>query len=239
MRAVAAWGALLLLVLGLPVQAADPIEALLRAYPDALARSDGADLLWRDGTRMAVDAAVLAQARADYRRSTELAQPERDPGRIRDPAFFDKMYGDCRTGAVAPDLVRIVWLPRTWGHTISITSVNGVDRQLAAISRELDALPAEDKRFLYPIGGTYNCRAVADTGGTSMHAWGAAIDINPAYADYWFWRPDRAYVNRIPLAIVAIFERHGFIWGGRWLHFDTMHFEYRPELLRYNPAADE
>ena len=38
-------------------------------------------------------------------------------------------------------------------------------------------------------------------------------------------------VNRIPYEIVEIFERHGFIWGGRWYHFDTMHFEYRPELL--------
>src|SRR5690242_16362928 len=27
------------------------------------------------------------------------------------------------------------------------------------------------------------------------------------------------------------FEQHGFIWGGRWAHYDTMHFEYRPELL--------
>src|SRR3569623_1717748 len=34
-----------------------------------------------------------------------------------------------------------------------------------------------------------------------------------------------------PARNVAIFERHGFIWGGRWSHFDTMHFEYRPELL--------
>jgi hypothetical protein len=24
---------------------------------------------------------------------------------------------------------------------------------------------------------------------------------------------------------------HGFIWGGYWYHYDTMHFEYRPELL--------
>jgi hypothetical protein len=31
--------------------------------------------------------------------------------------------------------------------------------------------------------------------------------------------------------LVEIFERHGFIWGGNWSHFDTMHFEYRPELL--------
>ena len=41
-------------------------------------------------------------------------------------------------------------------------------------------------------------------------------------------------VNRIPPDIVAAFERHGFIWGGRWMHFDTMHFEFRPELLPAN-----
>ena len=34
-----------------------------------------------------------------------------------------------------------------------------------------------------------------------------------------------------PHKIVEIFERHGFIWGGKWYHYDTMHFEYRPELL--------
>ena len=37
--------------------------------------------------------------------------------------------------------------------------------------------------------------------------------------------------NKIPFEIVEIFERHGFIWGGKWYHYDTMHFEYRPELL--------
>ena len=36
--------------------------------------------------------------------------------------------------------------------------------------------------------------------------------------------------------IVEIFERHGFIWGGKWSYYDTMHFEYRPELLS-GPAA--
>jgi hypothetical protein len=37
---------------------------------------------------------------------------------------------------------------------------------------------------------------------------------------------------------VAVFERHGFIWGGRWAHYDTMHFEYRPELLGYHPKTE-
>jgi len=31
--------------------------------------------------------------------------------------------------------------------------------------------------------------------------------------------------------LIAIFEDHGFIWGGQWYHYDTMHFEYRPELI--------
>ncbi len=72
-----------------------------------------------------------------------------------------------------------------------------------------------------------------------MHAWGAAIDINPVFSNYWMWHRAAAgipaYKNRTPLEIVRIFERHGFIWGGRWAHFDTMHFEYRPELLGFNP----
>jgi len=37
--------------------------------------------------------------------------------------------------------------------------------------------------------------------------------------------------SQIPIQIVRIFEKHGFIWGGYWYHYDTMHFEYRPELL--------
>jgi hypothetical protein len=233
------------------------LDELLRAYPDTLAGFDGSDLIWRDGTHMPVGAAqpaggmeaqlrhgsILDQLRLDYPAGAAVRPaPLQDPGRVRNRAFFDKMYGDCRTGAVALKLVPVVWLPRSWGHTVSITSVNGVDRRLAAISRELDALPAADKRYLYPPGGTYMCRPVADAGQASMHGWGAAIDINPAYSDYWLWRRVKAgmpaYADRIPPEIVAVFERHGFIWGGRWAHFDTMHFEYRPELLGYDPRTD-
>jgi len=42
---------------------------------------------------------------------------------------------------------------------------------------------------------------------------------------------DRRSNIRKLLEIVDIFERHGFIWGGKWYHFDTLHFEYRPEIL--------
>jgi len=35
----------------------------------------------------------------------------------------------------------------------------------------------------------------------------------------------------MPWEIIRIFEKHGFIWGGKWYHYDTMHFEYMPEIL--------
>src|SRR5262249_24851852 len=74
-------------------------------------------------------------------------------------------------------------------------------------------------------------RAVKDTGNRSAHAWGVAIDINTKFADYWLWAKNGACRNQIPFEIVEVFERHGFIWGGKWAHFDTMPYEYRPELL--------
>jgi hypothetical protein len=119
---------------------------------------------------------------------------------------------------------------------IKVTELNGVADQLARVSSEIDNLPDEMKKAAYPIAGVFSCRPVADTGKMSMHSYAAAIDLNLAYADYWIWQSKGGkqkirYRNRMPREIVEIFERHGFIWGGRWYHFDTMHFEYRPELL--------
>ena len=99
------------------------------------------------------------------------------------------------------------------------------------MSKQLDRLPPQIRKYAFPSAGTFNCRAVKDTGNRSAHAWGVAIDINTKFADYWLWAKNGAYRNQIPFEIVEVFERHGFIWGGKWAHFDTMHFEYRPELL--------
>jgi hypothetical protein len=244
-----------------PAAAADsaPLDVLVRAYPEQLAGYDSTNLIWRDGTRMPLSdgqpyksfeeqlrhGSILDQLRLPYPTGKTAAalDPQADPGRIRNRAFFDKMYGDCWKGEVAPRLMPIVWLPQSWGHTIRVTSVNGVAARLAEISTELDALSPAVKRYAYPPAGTYNCRAVADTGQPSMHAWGAAIDINTATAEYWLWARAAAIntgpdSSRLPAEIVEIFERHGFIWGGKWSHYDTMHFEYRPELVNAPSGGD-
>ena len=226
------------------------LDRLVVAYPSALAGHDGKVLLWRDGTVMPVSdrtdsksfpellrrASIIDQLRIPYPRGPLEKPPavDADPGRFRNTAFFTKMYGDCQMGQVTPRLASLAWLPKTWGKSIRITSVNDVDEHLRAVSAEIDALPEKIKRVAYPIAGTYNCRAVADTGRPSPHSYGIAIDLNTAFSDYWYWRPHDGpilYRNRMPEEIVTIFEKHGFIWGGKWYHFDTMHFEFRPELL--------
>lgn len=227
------------------------LARLLRAYPDFLDRIEGNDLVWKDGTRMPVDEGRVSVDHESFLASADIkdmfahAYPvgmpavpparDHDPGRARNTRFFNAMYGDCTKGEVAAHLVDVVWLPRKWGRTVRITRINGVAEKLARVSAELDALPATVDRFLLPPAGTYVCRPIAGTSRVSAHGHGIAIDIATTLSDYWLWaggkRGAPSYRNRIPPEIVAIFEKHGFIWGGKWYHFDTMHFEYRPELL--------
>jgi D-alanyl-D-alanine carboxypeptidase len=242
--------ALTVLILGLAADRAAAqqraLDDLIHAYPAELAGYTATDLIWRDGTRMSLAAgddssfaamlrngSILAQLSMPYPRgiATDGLGADDDAGRIRNRAFFDKMYGDCTRGEVAPHLVPVIWLPHHWGHTLRVTAINGVASALAAVSAELDNQPDSLTRYLYPPGGTYNCRSVADAGQASMHGWGAAIDINVAHSDYWLWHHEGAPPRPIPAIIVETFARHGFIWGGNWAHYDTMHFEYRPELL--------
>jgi hypothetical protein len=117
--------------------------------------------------------------------------------------------------------------------------VNGAAAALAAVSADLDKLPADLTPYLVPSAGTVNCRPIAGTSRLSAHGYGIAIDLNAKFGDYWRWTGSgaAAYRNRVPYAVAAVFERHGFIWGGKWRHFDTFHFEYRPEILRAAKAC--
>jgi hypothetical protein len=70
-------------------------------------------------------------------------------------------------------------------------------------------------------GGCFASRYVnlIPDAGISHHSWGAAIDINVSSNPY-------GHTPHQDPRIVAIFERWGFTWGGRWLRPDGMHFEF-------------
>lgn len=158
-----------------------------------------------------------------------------DPGRTRSETLLKSMYG-ATSAEVQKHLVTITWCPNLINQKLRVTSINGVDKQLQRVSDELDKHP-ELKEYLHSAG-TFNWRKVRGADRLSAHSFGTAIDLNVKYSNYWQWdcrctNEDATlkYKNRIPQLIVDIFEKHGFIWGGKWYHYDTMHFEYRPELL--------
>jgi len=180
---------------------------------------------------------------ARYPEGETPAQPAKnvDPGRVRFEPLFVAMYGNCDKNEVAKNLRAVAWLPKHGRSSVMVTVVNGVADALEKVSRELDELPDDLIKYAMPTAGTYSCRNIAGSKMKSMHAFGAAIDINTRYANYWRWtksnRGQLRWLNHIPVQIVRIFEKHGFIWGGRWYHYDTMHFEYRPELLGYGAGS--
>lgn len=141
------------------------------------------------------------------------------------------MYGKDER-EIKKNLVKIKWLPKSSNKTLWVSKINDIDKKLIAISQEIEKLPENLKIYALKPHGTYNYRKISKTNRLSMHSFGIAIDLDTKYSNYWLWDNKFKYKNKIPIEIVEIFEKYGFIWGGRWYHYDTMHFEYRPELLK-------
>ena len=219
-------------------------EKLIKAYPEYLKACENNQIVWKNGERQLYDDGKQKTfdqllENADVQDMFAFAYPvgkdsyqapalNYDPGRVRNEEFFKRMYGTSKE-EVKSRLTTIKWLD---GETIKIHSANGVSEKLAAVSKELAQLPNELKKYVIDTSGTFNWRVISGTDRLSNHSFAVAIDINTKYSHYWQWsKGGYQYKNSIPHEIVEIFEKHGFIWGGKWYHYDTMHFEYRPELL--------
>ncbi|MBQ9356518.1 MAG: M15 family metallopeptidase [Prevotella sp.] len=217
---------------------------LMTAYPDYVQSYDDGMLVFADGSTLQGDdgrektfVEMLDDCDAEdmftmtYDTTADSPAYLNDCGRGRCEPLFKKMYGKSET-EVRSHLVNVEW----FGQRIPFTSINGASRHLADVAAELAAMP-QLRRYLTGASSFY-WRKVRGANRQSAHSYGIAIDINTSFSNYWLWsnpgksETDRLrYENRIPQEIVAVFEKHGFIWGGRWYHYDTMHFEYRPEFL--------
>jgi len=221
-----------------------PQERLIAAYPEAIRSIEHNEVLFTNGLRLPfhdgiekseealIEAPSIAdQLRFPYPALAPLHTPLNDPGRARNDAFFKALYGQTKE-AIEAQLVPVRWLPSHTNQILLFHQAHGAVKALEAVSQELDALPPSLLRFVDNPAGTYNYRKIAKTNRLSPHSYGIAIDINTNTGHYWQWSKTLEYRNQIPETIVHIFEKHGFVWGGRWKHFDTFHFEYRPELVK-------
>ena len=113
-------------------------------------------------------------------------------------------------------------IPLTWNMALSAKSLRC--HKLVAPLYEAVFLDVLNKGLWGSIkstAGGYNWRMKRNQSKPSTHTWGIAFDLN-----------DRTNAmgtaGDMDPALVAVFESHGFVWGGRWsgTYKDPMHFQY-------------
>jgi hypothetical protein len=237
------------------------VSALREAYGDHIRRVErregdivfiigGREIYYREG-RMLREEHIASYYEYEsifyiYRRGTltRIPDPVAFP-KNRSSDFLDALVGDTR-GEIASSSKWVTFLGRkAFVHEICSESLERVDLEINRYAQSSE----EVRSFISNIKVVFSMdpRSVKGTDNQSYHAYGLALDIVPKnYGNkqvYWRWSSifDEDW-GRIPIIkrwkppseVIAAFEKNGFIWGGKWYHFDTIHFEYRPELLVYS-----
>lgn len=161
-----------------------------------------------------------------------LMEKDYDPGRVRVYGLLKEAYGSNKQ-QVENRLANI----RAGGGNFQFNNYNGAGEALKSAMTELISLARGNSKVTaaaFPSSGTFNYRVISGTNRLSPHAFGIAIDLARDSRDYWKWATREQGQKRLesyPKEIVEIFEKNNFIWGGKWGHFDILHFEYRPEIM--------
>jgi hypothetical protein len=157
--------------------------------------------------------------------------PDFDPGRARVTEFFKSLYG--RTPREVESNLAVVDWPSSHGtKKVRFNRYAGAAEALSRAAQSLKKLDETSLKTVQSVGGTFNHRVIDGTDRLSAHAFGIAVDLDVKHSAYWRWsKTFPQFSNNISQAVIDIFEQNKFIWGGKWYHFDTMHFEYRPELF--------
>lgn len=100
----------------------------------------------------------------------------------------------------------------------SVTCNRYMMPQLKAALGEVQRSGLGDKIHPDEYAGCYYPRFIAGSSSLSNHSFGLALDFNVP-------GNQRGTVGQMDRAVVAIFKRWGFAWGGDWAFTDPMHFE--------------
>jgi len=174
------------------------------------------------------------------------AQPNQRTESIRQRFFYEALWNISSRDEALEQITEMEFL----GYTVKVHS--GIKSKLnlveETILNESKTNPAI-QQWIDSLGtiAAWNWRNVANSGTRSFHSYGIAIDILPknlgGLETYWLWASqsnpqwwNTPYSARYhpPDEVIRAFESFGFIWGGKWPNFDTMHFEYHPEVFIFS-----
>ncbi len=164
--------------------------------------------------------------------------------RVRFNSFLDRLYQIDGPAEAEQRMRPVTFLGRrTRVHSDMVAALERVETRI----RNVMMTDQEVRVYVQNLAGLhgYNWRNIAGTQRRSYHAYGMAIDLVPRVWNgrwgYWRWaadggvpewwnlRGDQRY--HPPQPVIDAFETEGFVWGGKWLFFDPIHFEYRPEVI--------
>lgn len=158
--------------------------------------------------------------------------------------FLDTVYDSGSQLAMESNVKSITFLGKSVRvHQKIIEPLMRVESKIKSLAKNNASVQSFIKNLSRLDG--YYWREIRDTGSRSFHSFGLAVDILPlGWANkimYWNWEKNKDNPQWMlipleerwipPLAVIAVFESEGFIWGGKWGIWDNMHFEYRPELI--------
>jgi len=160
--------------------------------------------------------------------------------------FIDELWHAATRAETESNVVKISFLGKpTKMHKAIQQKLADIEKQILDVAKTDNTVQTWIKNLGQLEG--YGWRNIANTQSRSYHSYGLALDLLPkslgGKQTYWLWtsqfRDDWwavSYNDRYhpPTAVIKIFESYGFVWGGKWLMFDTMHFEYRPEVFYLN-----
>ena len=155
-----------------------------------------------------------------------------DPGRYRSYELLSETYGSSKDAIESKlSIVKVGY------NNYQFNSNNNASDSLKDVMNKLLPLSERNtnaRRCLFPCSGTFNYRIISGTNRLSPHSFGIAIDLASDKRDYWKWSSKESGEKRLSSysnELVEIFEQNNFVWGGKWSHFDILHFEYRPEVI--------
>ena len=227
------------------------VLVLMLAYPDYidgaemtddkvyLVMKSGNRILYDDNKEKTFDEKII---NADLQDMLEMRYPlteintimntNVDPGRIRSYSLFNEIYGQTQS-SIVDKLITVDFGNERLPFNKEASAADALTAAGAGVSDLIQSQPSV-AGFVFPTSGTFNYRVIAGTDRLSPHAYGIAIDLKSSSNGYWRWTSfaeGEKLINIYPHDLVRLFERNGFIWGGKWNHFDIFHFEYRPEII--------
>lgn len=161
---------------------------------------------------------------AACQRHLKALMPQRPPFPPSDPESLNHAYGDPGKGQVEKRLVmaHVTGLGvRYEGRPVERIRCHPLVRE--SLVRVLTALSASEESWvLESYAGCYNHRPMRGGTSWSLHAYGAAIDLDAGRNGLHTHWPTRAIM---PIEVMEAFAREGWLPAGAFWGRDAMHFQ--------------